>query len=61
MLRQPVVPVIPFDWEHFPENLPELLGDRYQYEYRGNKGAIRGHVESADENRRNIENERVLP
>ncbi len=33
VLRQPVAPVIPFDWEHFPDNLPELLGDRYQYEY----------------------------
>ena len=38
VLRQPVAPVIPFDWERFPEDLPELLGDRYEYEYRRGRG-----------------------
>lgn len=33
VLRQPMAHIIPFDWKHFPENLPELLADRYQYEY----------------------------
>jgi len=26
-------PVIPFSWEHFPRDLPEILGDRYEYEF----------------------------
>lgn len=33
ILRQPVQPVIPFAWERFPKNLPELLNDRHEYEY----------------------------
>lgn len=33
ILRQPVHPVIPFSWGHFPKDLPDVLGDRYEYEY----------------------------
>jgi predicted outer membrane repeat protein len=33
ILRQPMSPVIPFSWEHFPKDLAEILGDRYEYEY----------------------------
>lgn len=32
-LRQPIYPVMPFSWEGFPKDLPDLLGDRHDYEY----------------------------
>ena len=32
-LRQPLDSIIPFSWKHFPKDLPEILGNRYEYEY----------------------------
>lgn len=32
-LRQPIYPVIPFSWSHFPKEFPDILGDRFDYEY----------------------------
>ena len=33
IIKQPLFPVIPFQWKHFPKDLLDLLGDRYEYEY----------------------------
>lgn len=33
ILQQPVFPVIPFSWEHFPKDLPDILRDRCEFEF----------------------------